>query len=137
MRRQTFRWCLLFAVVLAFFAFVLWWASAAVRYGASRIVFRTAPTWRVWGTVRDAHTGAPVAWARIRDDPAGRQPHFETMSGLNGAYELLTLAEPHHLVVTVLGYRQKKIRVGRHWFLWTPRGSEQVDIALEPEPRAP
>ena len=87
--------------------------------------------------MRDARTGAPVAWARLGDDPAGRPPLFEATAGVDGAYELLTIAEPHEVVVSALGYRARRIKVGRSWYLWMPRGSERVDITLEPENPAP
>ncbi len=133
MRRQFYRWLLLFSVVLAFFAFALWWAASVVHFSAARIQFRSTATWRVWGTVRDARTGTPVPWTHLRDDPLSRPPLFETTAGANGSYELVTIAEPHDVFVSRLGYRQTKVRVGRRWFLWTPEGSQQVDITIEPD----
>lgn len=133
MRRQFFRWTLLFSIVLAFFAFTLWWAASVVRFSSARIQFRSTTAWRVWGTVRDARTGAAVPWAHIRDDPRGRPPLFETTAGVTGAYELVTIAEPHDIYISRLGYRQTKVQVGRRWFLWTPGGNQRVDIILEPE----
>ncbi len=137
MRRQTLRWGLLFAVVFAFVFFAFWWAGSAVHFSASRVETSTAATWRVSGAVRDARTGAPVAWARIRDDPAGRPPLFEATATLDGSYELLTVAEPHEVVATALGYRTQRVKVGRFWYLWMPKGSERVDIVLEPDNPAP
>ena len=137
MRRHALRWSLLFAAIFACVFFALWWAGSAVSFSASRVETTTAATWHVWGTVRDARTGAPVAWAQIRDDPAGRPPLFGATAALDGSYELTTIAEPHEVVATALGYRAKKIGIGRSWYLWMPKGSEQADIALEPESSAP
>jgi hypothetical protein len=137
MCRQAVRWGLIFAALLASAIFVLWWATSAIRFSASRADTTTAATWRVWGTVRDARTGAPVAWAQIGDDPAGRPPLFGATAALDGSYELTTIAEPHEVVATALGYRAKRVKIGRGWYLWMPIGSEQADIALEPESSAP
>jgi len=137
MRRQTVRWGLIFAAILASVIFVVWWATSAIGFSASRVEATTAATWRVWGTVRDARTGAPVAWAQVGDDPAGRPPLFGVTAAVDGAYDLTTIAEPHEVVATALGYRAKRTRIGRGWYLWLPKGSEQADIALEPESPAP
>jgi hypothetical protein len=133
MRRQTLRWGLLFAAVFAFVFFAFWWAGSAVRFGASRVETTTAATWRVWGTVRDARSGAPIPWAKLRDDPSGRPPLFEATAALDGAFELFTIAEPHEISVSALGYRLKRVRVGRSWYIWMPRGAEKADITLEPD----
>ena len=133
MSRQALRWSLLFFAVFAFVFLAFWWSSSAVHFGASRVQTTTAATWRLWGTVRDARTGAPVPWAQVRDNPAGRPPLTEATADVSGSFELMTVAEPHDVVVSALGYQARKVRVGRNWYLWMPRGSEQVDVTLEPE----
>jgi hypothetical protein len=62
---------------------------------------------------------------------------FGVTAAVDGAYDLTTIAEPHEVVATALGYRAKRTRIGRGWYLWLPKGSEQADIALEPESPAP
>lgn len=133
MRRQFLRWGLLFGALLAFVFFAFWWSGRTVHFGASRVEMSTHATWRVRGTVRDARGGAPVAWAELQDDPAGRPPLHSAIANLHGAFELNTIAEPHDVLVSAFGYRPKKVRVGRNWYLWMPRGSEQLEIQLEPE----
>ena len=50
-----------------------------------------------------------------------------------GAFELLTLPEPHRVRVSAPGYRTTVVDVGRVWFLWLPRGRERRDVLLYPE----
>ena len=75
-----------------------------------------------------------VAWAAVADDPAGQPPFFRADAGLNGSFELLTLAEPDGLRVTAPGYRPALVKVGRPWFAWRPFGDEHVDVELVREP---
>jgi hypothetical protein len=83
--------------------------------------------------VRDAGTGQPIPWAEIVDDPAGRPPQFRTAADRLGAYELVTIAEPHTVQAIALGYRMGATRVGKAWYTWMPKGSEHVDIKLQKE----
>ncbi len=135
LRRQAVRWGLVFALLVATLFFALWWSASAVHFGATRVEHTTPFQWKVSGTVRDAKTGAPVPWANVRDDPAGRPPLNSTMANHRGVFELLTVAEPHDVLVSALGYRTGRLRVGRPWYLWMPRGAEQVTVELEPEPK--
>ena len=63
-----------------------------------------SPTWRISGTVRDAVTREPVPWALVEDDPAGQPPFFRTDADYRGAFELVTLAEPHRIRASAPGY---------------------------------
>src|SRR5205807_6537350 len=99
MRKQVLRWSLLFLLLCGGVFFAIWWASAAVNFSSSRVQATTGPTYRINGIVRDAATGSPVPWAEITDAPSGRPPLFHTTADRFGAYELLTIAEPHHLFV--------------------------------------
>ena len=74
LRRVVLRWAILFGILLAALAFVLWWTSSAVEFSASRVRQDTQATYRVAGAVRDAGTGKPIPWAHLSDDPAGRPP---------------------------------------------------------------
>ena len=134
MRKQVLRWSLLFLLLCGGVFFAIWWASAAVNFSSSRVQATTGPTYRINGIVRDAATGSPVPWAEITDAPSGRPPLFHTTADRFGAYELLTIAEPHHLFVAALGYRPANIRVGKAWYMWMPKGAEKVDIKLQKEP---
>jgi fatty acid desaturase len=127
--RFTAAFALLFGLV--FFAF--WWSGSAIRFGAARAADRAAPTWRISGTVRNALTGQPIPWATVEDDPAGRPPFFRADADYTGAYELLTLAEPHKVGVSAPGYVRTRIEVGRAWFLWMPSGTEKKDVELSPK----
>ena len=109
------------------------WSGAAIRFGAARVTDRLEPTWRVFGSVRNATSGEPVAWAEIEDDPAGRPPFFHTEAGYAGNYSLMTLAEPHLVLIRANGFRPQSMRVGRQWFLWWPRGEERLEVVLVPE----
>ena len=130
LRKQVVRWSFLLVLLIAFLGFAAWWASSAIHFSASRVERSTGPSYHVAGIVRDAATGMPVPWAEIADDPAGRAPLFHASADRLGAFELLTIAEPHNVVVSALGYRAANLRVGRAWYLWMPRGSEQVVIKL-------
>ena len=136
-RRQYVRYALRLAVafVLLFAAVYLAfrWSGDAVRFGASRVAARGVPTWHVIGTVRDAATHMPVPWASIDDDPSGRPPFFHADADRSGAFDLLTLAEPHRIRIAATGYQPMTVRVGRVWFLWLPRGGERHDAELASE----
>jgi hypothetical protein len=54
-------------------------------------------------------------------------------AGQPGAFELLTLPEPHRVRVSAPGYRTTTVDVGRVWFLWLPRGEDLQDGRLSPE----
>jgi hypothetical protein len=120
---------LLFAVVFFFF----WWSGMAIQFGAARVAERPVATWKVVGTVVDQASGEPVPWASIRDSPEGRPPLFEANADAEGRFELLTLAEPHRVLVNANGYRTQSLKVGRQWFIWWPSGVELVHIRLVPE----
>jgi hypothetical protein len=132
-RRQLVRWAAIFAMLFAGVFFAFWWAGSAVQFGAARVEGSTGPTWRVYGEVRNAVSGAPVEWAQVEDDPGGRPPFHKTSADQNGAFELMTIAEPHNLRVTALGYKPATVHVGRVWYLWLPRGEERAVVALSPE----
>jgi hypothetical protein len=119
---------LLFAGV--FFAF--WWAGSAVRFSAARAGYRASPTWRISGTVRDAATREPVPWALVEDDPEGQPPFFRTDADYRGAFELVTLAEPHRIRASAPGYHPSVLNIGRAWFVWMPGGNEKKNIELLP-----
>jgi len=126
--RLTAAFALLFGGV--FFAF--WWSGSAIRFGAARAADRADPTWEISGTVRNSLTGLPVAWASVEDDPAGRPPFFRADADHTGAFELVTFAEPHRIRVSSPGYRPAVVEVGRAWFLWMPKGREEVNIEIAP-----
>ncbi len=133
MKRLALRWALLFFGLLAFMFFALWWASQALQFGASRVDGSTRPTYVVSGFVRSAATSAAVPFAEVADEPASRPPLFETRADVRGSFILLTLAEPHTLRVTALGFKPAELRVGKAWYRWFPHGSERVEVRLEPE----
>jgi hypothetical protein len=133
-RKLAIRYVIAFAVLFALAYAVVRWSSSSVRFASARTGGRAVPTWVVSGVVRNAATHAPVPWASIGDDPAGLPPHSHTDADLHGAFELLTMAEPHVLRITAPGYRPATVHVGRTWFLWRPRGREQRDVELTPEP---
>lgn len=133
MRKQVLRWGLLFLLLCCGVFFAIWWASAAVQFSASRVDATTRPHYRITGIVRDARTGSPVPWAEIADAPSGRPPLFRATADRLGAYELVTIAEPHTVFVTALGYRPASFRVGKAWYAWMPKGGEKLDIRLEAE----
>ena len=132
--KLAIRYAIAFAVLFAAPYAVVRWSTSSVGFASARTGGRSAPRWVVWGVVRNAVTHAPVPWASIGDDPAGLPPHFHADADLHGAFELLTMAEPHWLRITAPGYRPASVRVGRVWFLWRPRGREQRDVELVPEP---
>lgn len=133
MKKQVVRWGLLFGVLFCFSFFAIWWATSAVNFSASRVESSTGATYKISGRVRDAGNGAPVSWAEIADAPSGRPPLFHTTADRFGAYEFLTLAEPHNLIVSALGYRVATVRVGRAWYAWMPKGAEKLEIKLQKE----
>jgi len=133
-RKLAIRYLIACAVLFAAAYAVVRWSGATVRFAAARTGGRAVPTWTVSGVVRNAVTRDPVAWASVADDAAGMPPHFRTEADLHGNFELLTLGEPHLLRVTAPGYRSVIVHVGRTWFLWRPRGREQRDVDLTPEP---
>ena len=133
MKKQVARWGLLFGVLFCFGFFAIWWATSAVNFSASRVESTTGATYKISGRVRDAGNGAPVSWAEIADAPSGRPPLYHTTADRFGAYEFVTLAEPHNLIVSALGYRVATVRVGRAWYAWMPKGTEKLEIKLQKE----
>lgn len=131
--RYALRLAIAFAVLFAAVYLAFRWSGDAVRFGASRVAARGVPTWHVIGTVRNAATHAPIPWASIDDDPSGRPPFFHADADQSGAFELVTLAEPHSIRIAAAGYRTLTVTVGRVWFLWLPRGKERHDTDLVSE----
>ena len=130
LRKQAVRWAILFVLLIAFLGFATWWASSAVHFSSSRVDRTTSASYRVTGIVRDAATGAPVPWAEIADDPGGHPPLFHASADRLGAFELVTIAEPHIIVITAPAYHPANVRVGRAWYIWMPKGTEQIAIRL-------
>jgi hypothetical protein len=130
--RPALRSALVFAMLFGCVFFAFWWAGSAVRFSAERVTDRTAPAWRVSGTVRDAVTHQPIPWALVEDDPAGQPPFFHADADDRGVFDLLTLAEPHRIRVSAPGYRTLSLDIGRAWFVWMPRGNEKKNIDLPP-----
>jgi hypothetical protein len=130
--RPALRLAIIFALLFAGVFFAFWWAGSAVRFSAARAADRTVPTWRVSGTVRDAVTHQPIPWALVEDDPAGTPPFFRVDADYGGAFELVTLAEPHRIRVSAPGYHPEAVKIGRAWFEWMPRGNEKKNIDLQP-----
>jgi hypothetical protein len=122
--------------VLLFLAVMgaLHWAGKSVHFSASRVESTTRPTWRVYGIVTDTATSEPVPFAHVADDSHMRPPLHATQADHLGHFELLTIAEPHEVVISALGYHARSAAVGRQWFEWTPEGSERLQISLEREP---
>jgi hypothetical protein len=131
--RQAIRLTLAFGLLFALVFFAFWWSGSAIRFGASRVAERAETTWRITGIVRDGVTRKPVPWAVVADDPSGRPPFFHTDADQGGAFELLTLPEPHRIQVSAPGYRTMTIPIGRSWFLWLPQGREKRDIEIFPD----
>jgi hypothetical protein len=130
---QILQYGVAFAALFAVVFFFFWWSGAAVEFGAARVSDRAVPTWQVTGKVVNSETGEPVPWASIRDDPAGRPPFYQVNADLSGAFELLTLAEPHLVLVEARGYQPARVHVGKQWFVWWPRGKESILASLKPE----
>jgi hypothetical protein len=122
-----------FAVLVGSVYFAFRWSGEAVRFGASRVAARGVATWHVIGTVRSAATHEAIPWASIDDDPSGRPPFFHAEADQSGAFDLLTLAEPHRIRVAATGYMISFVNVGRVWFLWLPQGKERHDMELVSE----
>lgn len=133
MGRFYVKWGLVFAGLIAFAAFALWWAGSALSFSASRVSGSGKPSYKVFGAVIDARSGAPVPWAKIQDDPEKRPPLFETSADFHGKFELLTLPEPHNLVIAAYGHKPKRIPIGKTWYLWMPSGEEEIEVSLDPE----
>jgi hypothetical protein len=131
--RHGIRVAAAFALLFGFVFAAFWWSGAAVRFGADRAADRAVPTWLVTGTVRSAATREPIPWAVVEDDPVGKPPSYHTDANYSGAYELLTLAEPHRIRASAPGFRSATVSIGRQWFLWLPKGNEKRDIQLQPE----
>jgi len=119
-----------FAVLFTAVFIVLRWSGDAVRFGASRVAARGVVTWHVVGVVRNSTTLEPIPWASIDDDTAGRPPFFHAEAGQYGAFDLLTLAEPHQIIISATRYHNRTVNVGRVWFLWMPSGKEMHDVFL-------
>ena len=132
-RRLLIRWVAAFVLLFGFVFLAFWWSGSAIRFGAARLTAANAPTYRVWGTVRDARSRQPIPWAVVEDDPAGSPPFFRADADVNGAYSLLTLAESHRIRISAAGHRPVEISIGRPWFVWWPRGTERHDVNLSPE----
>jgi hypothetical protein len=131
--KQILRWALIFVLLFAGVLFAFWWAGSAIHFGASRVNGATAATYRVFGSVRSAATQQPVPWAAVEDDSSGRPPFFRAEANHLGVYELMTIAEPHQLRVSALGFKPATAKIGRIWYLWMPEGAESLDVLLQPE----
>lgn len=133
LHRTLVRWTLAFLTIFGFAAMAFWWSGSAVRYSTARVQNRSNPTYQITGVVLDAHTHQPVPWAEISTDFQFGGAFFSTTTDVNGQYTLSTLAEPHDLLVKANGYQAARLRVGKQWFSWTPRGSEKRDAELIPD----
>jgi len=131
--RQAIRLALAFLVLFGGVFLAFWWSGSAIRFGASRVGDRGAPTWRVTGSVRSAASHKPIPWARVEDDPAGDPPFFQADTDQYGAFDLLTLGIAHQIRISAWGYRTAQLRVGRAWFFWLPQGSQRLDVELTPD----
>jgi hypothetical protein len=131
--RAGLRTAAAFAIIFSLVYFAFWWSGAAVGFGASRASGRVEPTWQVVGTVRNAVNREPVPWAVVEDDPEGQPPYFHTDATYSGAFDLLTLAEPHRLRISAPGYQTASVQIGRTWFIWFPKGMERLDVLLQPK----
>ncbi len=133
MGRFLAKWSIVFLGLIALLASTLWWASSALSYSASRVGEGGKPSYKVMGLITDARSGAPVAWAKVQDAPEKRPPLFETSGDFYGKFELMTLPEPHNIVVSAYGHKSKLVAVGKTWYLWMPSGEEELEITLDPE----
>ena len=133
MKQFLAKWGFIFAGIIGFLVFVLWWASSALSYSASRVGETGKPEYKVTGVITDARSGAPVSWAKVQDDPQKRPPRFETTADFNGKFELMTLPEPHDLIIAAYGHKPKRVAIGKGWFLWMPSGEEELEIVMDPE----
>lgn len=132
MHRTIARWTLAFIAVFCFAAMAFWWSGSAVNYTAARVEQRSKPTYKVSGTVTDAHTHQPVPWAEVTTDFRFGGAFFSTTADQNGYYSLDTLAEPQDFLVKANGYQISRIHVGKQWYSWTPGGSEVENAELTP-----
>jgi len=132
MRRYAVRWALIFAALIGGIFFAIWCSSSAVHFSSSRVQQTTGPTYRVTGRVLDS-AGTAVAWAEITDDLSGRPPFFHTTADRFGAFEFLTIAEPHKIQVSALGYKPVTTQAGMAWYMWMPKGAEKIEIVLRAE----
>ena len=133
MRRFFTKWGIVFAALVAFAVFALWWAGSALSFSASRVTEGGKASYRVFGVVTDSRSGAPVPWAKIQDDPEKRPPLFETSADFYGKFELMTLPEPHNIVIAAYGHKPKRVAIGKTWYLWLPSGTEEIKVSLDPE----
>ncbi len=132
LHRTLMRWALAFLTIFALAAMAFWWSGSAVRYSAARVQNRSNPTYQITGVITDAQTHKPIPWAEISTDFQFGGAFFSTTTDVNGQYSILTLAEPHDLVVKANGYRIARIHVGKQWFSWMPHGSEKRNVDLTP-----
>jgi hypothetical protein len=133
--KQIVRLVLLFAGLSAGVFFAFWWSGSAIHFGASRLTESTRPTYMITGKVTDARTGAPIPWVSVQDDTSGQPPFQRTLGSLGGEFNLQTIAEPHFVLFSALGYKPERIKVGKAWYHWMPSGSEQLQVKLEQEAR--
>jgi hypothetical protein len=133
MKRFIVKWAIVFAALIVFAVFALWWAGSALTYSASRVNEGGKPSYKVFGVITDAQSGAPVPWAKVQDDPDKRPPRFETSADFYGKFALMTLPEPHTIVIAAYGHKPQRISIGKTWYLWMPSGEEELEIKLDPE----
>lgn len=133
-RDQALRSAAILCALVLLFGGVLWWSASTLHFGSDRAQGKPGGTFRVRGVIRDQTTGAPIPWGNVSDDPSGTPPIATTTADVKGAFELVTVAEPHALVVQALGYRPATIRMQQPWFLWQLKTTEEVEVRLEREP---
>jgi len=131
-RALLVKWSLGFAALFLLVLGALWWSGSAVKYGASRVQGTGAPSYEVSGVITDGVTHRPIPWALVTTDIAFGAQFFETNADASGAFSLMTLAEPHKLIVRASGYRDGSASIGRQWFSWLPKGAEKKNIELLP-----
>jgi hypothetical protein len=133
LHRTIVRWGLAFLTIFCCIAIAFWWSGSAIGYSTARVQQRSKPTYQITGVITDSRTHQPVAWAEISTDFQFGGAFFSTNADQEGRYAITTLAEPHDLVIKANGYQSARLHVGKQWFSWTPRGSEQRNLELMPD----
>lgn len=123
-------WTGIFIALALFIWFVTRWSTSTIHYAASTTNNTQKPQYNISGLVVDAATNQPVPWATLIAHGITGSEFIHASSDYSGTFALITYPERQKLVVTADGYKAQELQIGPSWYMWNPKGKEQVTVNL-------